>query len=183
MGLKTSRGTDRAGAIRCKARRHRWHLRQSWQRGICNLQNLKDAPESESHSLRQILSFKFNNLQELWHFRCNAVLPPVSRAMRHLAAGDVYWVNLDRVVGSEDSPLSRPWSSRTTLQSIQHEGRRASAHQQRRVPYPGGATVDAKGQARTRARRPDSVHRQESIEGSSRSANGGGSERMHELNE
>jgi hypothetical protein len=22
--------------IRCKARRHRWHLRQPWHRGICN---------------------------------------------------------------------------------------------------------------------------------------------------
>ena len=42
-----------AGAIRCKARRHRWHLRQPWHCGTCKLQNLKEAPEFESHSLRQ----------------------------------------------------------------------------------------------------------------------------------
>src|SRR4029450_2702584 len=47
------------GAIRCKARRHRWHLRQPWQRAICNLQNLKEAREFESHSLRHN---KINNL-------------------------------------------------------------------------------------------------------------------------
>ena len=40
------------GAIRCKARRHPWHLRQRWHCGICNLQNLKDRREFESHSLR-----------------------------------------------------------------------------------------------------------------------------------
>jgi hypothetical protein len=61
------------GAIRCKARRHRWHLRQSWHCGICNLQNLKEAPEFESHSLRQTLSFIFNHLRGM---------PNSRRAMR-----------------------------------------------------------------------------------------------------
>ena len=31
-----------ARAIAGKAPRHRWHLRQPWQRGICNLQNPKE---------------------------------------------------------------------------------------------------------------------------------------------
>jgi hypothetical protein len=38
------------------ARRHRWHSWQWRHRGFCNLQNLKDVLESESHSLRQNLS-------------------------------------------------------------------------------------------------------------------------------
>ena len=36
-----------------KARRYCRHLRQSWRCGICKLQILKQAPEFESHSLRQ----------------------------------------------------------------------------------------------------------------------------------
>jgi hypothetical protein len=49
-----ARRRERAGAIRCKARRHRWHFWHSRQCGICKLQNLKEPPEFESHSLRQL---------------------------------------------------------------------------------------------------------------------------------
>src|SRR6266545_2584171 len=52
-----------ARAIAGKAPRHRRHLWQRRQCGICNLQNLKEAQEFESHSLRQLLTFRFNNLQ------------------------------------------------------------------------------------------------------------------------
>lgn len=40
-------------AIACKGQRQPRHSWQRWQCGICNLQNLKEPPESESHSLRQ----------------------------------------------------------------------------------------------------------------------------------
>ena len=49
-------------AIACEVRRHprySWHSRQC---GFCNLQNLKDPPEFESHSLRQFRSRKFPRL-------------------------------------------------------------------------------------------------------------------------
>jgi hypothetical protein len=42
--------------------------------GICNLQTPKDTQESESHSLRQTLSFRFNNLQAAQEF-------PVQRSL------------------------------------------------------------------------------------------------------
>ena len=51
------------GAIRCKVRRHPWHLRHPWHCGLCNLQNLKDSGEFESHALRQMLSFSFKYLK------------------------------------------------------------------------------------------------------------------------
>ena len=51
-----------------KAPRHRWHLRHSWHYGICNLQNLKDGQEFESHSLRHNLSFRINSLQAAQEF-------------------------------------------------------------------------------------------------------------------
>jgi hypothetical protein len=63
-----ARSAQSAGAIRCKARRHRWHLRQPWQCGICNLQNPKETSESESHSLRQNLPFRLKNLQTIHVF-------------------------------------------------------------------------------------------------------------------
>src|SRR6266850_6865453 len=40
----------------CKAPRQRWHLRRSWQRRICNLQNLQGPVGFESHPLRQPFS-------------------------------------------------------------------------------------------------------------------------------
>jgi len=40
-------------AMACKAPRHRWHSRQPWQCGICNLQILKGPVGFESHPLRQ----------------------------------------------------------------------------------------------------------------------------------
>jgi hypothetical protein len=43
-----------AGAIRCKAPRHRWHSRQPRHYGICKLQNPKDLTEFESHPLRHL---------------------------------------------------------------------------------------------------------------------------------
>ncbi len=46
-------------AIACNAPRHRWHRRQPWHPGICNLQNLQERSESESHSFRRILSCRF----------------------------------------------------------------------------------------------------------------------------
>jgi len=39
-------------AIACKAPRHSWHLRQSRQSGLCNLQNLREWIRFESHPLR-----------------------------------------------------------------------------------------------------------------------------------
>jgi hypothetical protein len=52
-----------ARAIAGKAPRHRWHSWHSRQRGICNLQNLKDAQESVSL------------VQELWRASaCRAVM-------------------------------------------------------------------------------------------------------------
>ena len=39
-------------ATACKAPRHRWHSRQAWHCGICNLQNLKSPVGFESHPLR-----------------------------------------------------------------------------------------------------------------------------------
>jgi hypothetical protein len=41
-------------AMACKAPRHRWHLRQRQQCGVCNLQNLQNPVGFESHPLRQI---------------------------------------------------------------------------------------------------------------------------------
>jgi predicted nucleic acid-binding protein len=58
-------------AIAGNAPRYRWHSRQRWQRGICNLQNLKGAGEFESHSLRQ--------LPRLWLGRCRFVCAARSR--------------------------------------------------------------------------------------------------------
>jgi hypothetical protein len=46
-------GRSSVRAIAGKAPWHRWHLRQRRHCPICNLQNLKEARESESHSLRQ----------------------------------------------------------------------------------------------------------------------------------
>ena len=46
------RTTSPAGAIGCKAPRHRWHSRQRRQCRICNLQNLKGRVGFESHPLR-----------------------------------------------------------------------------------------------------------------------------------
>ena len=46
-------GNSSVRAIAGKAPRHRWHLWQRRQSGMCNLQTLKDARESESQSLRQ----------------------------------------------------------------------------------------------------------------------------------
>jgi hypothetical protein len=55
-------GTRTGGAIRCKAQRQPWHLRQPWQCGICNLQNLKEARAFESHSLRQLSPIRGSSL-------------------------------------------------------------------------------------------------------------------------
>ena len=44
------------GAKRGKAPRQRWHSWHRWQWGLCNLQNPKDARETESLSLRQQLN-------------------------------------------------------------------------------------------------------------------------------
>jgi toxin ParE1/3/4 len=48
------RTTSPAGAIGCKAPRHRWHSRQRRQCSICNLQNPKGRVGFESHPLRQL---------------------------------------------------------------------------------------------------------------------------------
>jgi hypothetical protein len=55
-------------AIACKGRRHPRHSWHSRQCGFRNLQNPKGSRESESHSLRQILAFRFNNLQAALRF-------------------------------------------------------------------------------------------------------------------
>jgi hypothetical protein len=47
------------GAKKGKAPRQRWHSWHSQQCGLCKLQNLKDARETESLSLRQFLSDVF----------------------------------------------------------------------------------------------------------------------------
>ena len=54
------RTTSPAGAIGCKAPRHRWHSRQWRHSRICNLRNLKGRVGFESHPLRQssILCFQ-----------------------------------------------------------------------------------------------------------------------------
>ncbi len=54
-----------ARAIAGKAPRHRRHLWQRRQCGICNLQNLKEAQEFESHSLRHPLPFIFSWLRTI----------------------------------------------------------------------------------------------------------------------
>lgn len=42
-------------AMAGNAPRRCWHSWQPWQRGICKLQNVKEAEEFESHSLRQLI--------------------------------------------------------------------------------------------------------------------------------
>ena len=52
---ETPSGPNQSSTVRamaCKDRPHRRHSWHSRQCDFCNLQNLKDRPESESHSLR-----------------------------------------------------------------------------------------------------------------------------------
>src|SRR6267142_2636016 len=42
-------------AMACKVPRQRWHSRQPWHCGICNLQNLNGPVGFESHPLRQLI--------------------------------------------------------------------------------------------------------------------------------
>jgi hypothetical protein len=75
--LATIRAMARRSSARAmagKAPRHPWHLWQSRHCGFCKLQNRKEPPEFESHSLRQLLFFRFNNLQAHQQF-------PVQRSM------------------------------------------------------------------------------------------------------
>jgi hypothetical protein len=57
MGIRHARslreyaGNSSVRVIAGKVPRHRWHLRQRRHCGICNLQNLRDPQEFESHSL------------------------------------------------------------------------------------------------------------------------------------
>ena len=50
-------------ATACKAPRQRWYLRQPWQCGTCNLQNLKGPVGFESHPLRQYKPLKIKWIQ------------------------------------------------------------------------------------------------------------------------
>ena len=69
---KTANHSSSVRAMACKAPRHRWHLRQPRHCGTCNLRNLKEAREFESHSLRQV-----------------SPIPPISREVPHGFAADM----------------------------------------------------------------------------------------------
>ncbi len=120
--------------------RHRWHPRQPWHCGICKLQNLKDAGEFESHSLRHTLA-----ALGLGGAEPAPVTPPLAYARREreripLSPPHPRCARSWRSLAGSSHAASRVRSTRACrIHSLRHQNHSAVAQSQR-----AGATADSR---------------------------------------